>query len=205
MLKAPDLPARRLLQLMEVLVPDDFRLRNSEYLTLDLAAVDADEVDLRGGPEELGVLGHDGDYGLAHLAVIVSREALERADVRGGEPVDVQLDDPVAAVGERVLVAELDVPALEAEGDLGHRKAVEVPGDFRARVPDRVLGDLLLLEEVRPVGVALERLLVDVEAPREPRGGREVERRARGAGSGRRRRSCWRSWTCGRRSRETGR
>ena len=45
-----------------------------------------------------------------------------------------------------------------------HGETVQVPRQLRARVLDGVLGDLLLFEEVRAVGVSLIGLLVNVEA-----------------------------------------
>jgi hypothetical protein len=64
------------------------------------------------------ILGHDGDDRLVHLAVVVLGEALVRADVGGAEAVDLQLDDAIARVGARVLLAELDLLALVFERDL---------------------------------------------------------------------------------------
>ena len=80
----------------------------------------------------------------------------------------LQADDPVPGVVEGVPLPHLDLLPLEGEGYVGHREAVQVPGDLRAGVLDAVLGGVLLKEEVRRVGVALEGLLVDVEALGEP-------------------------------------
>ena len=59
---------------------------------------------------------------------------------------------------------QLNVFAFELEADLRHGESVEVPSELRAGVLDSVLSDLLLLEEMRAVGVALVGFLVDVEA-----------------------------------------
>ena len=66
---------------------------------------------------------------------------------------------------------QLNVFAFELEADLRHGESVEVPGQLRAGVLDCVLSDLLLLEEVRAVGVALVGFLVDVEALKKARDG----------------------------------
>ena len=59
---------------------------------------------------------------------------------------------------------QFNVFAFELEADLRHGESVEVPRQLWAGVLDCVLSDLLLLEEMRAVGVALVGLLVDVEA-----------------------------------------
>ena len=59
---------------------------------------------------------------------------------------------------------QFNVFAFELEADLRHGESVEVPGELRAGILDGVLSDLLLLEEVRAVGVALVGFLIDVEA-----------------------------------------
>ena len=66
---------------------------------------------------------------------------------------------------------QFNVFAFELEADLRHGESVEVPGQLRAGVLDCVLSDLLLLEEVRAVGVALVGFLVDVEALQKARDG----------------------------------
>ena len=64
------------------------------------------------------VLGHDGDDGLVHLSVVVLGEALVGADIGGGEAVDLELDDAVAAVGAGELLSDLNVLALVLERHL---------------------------------------------------------------------------------------
>ena len=92
-------------KIMQVFVGEShLGLGNTEDLALDLATVDADEVDFGRCLDELGVLGHDGDDGLGHVAVVVDGEALVSADVGGREPVDLQLDDAVPAVVARELL-----------------------------------------------------------------------------------------------------
>ena len=66
---------------------------------------------------------------------------------------------------------QFNVFAFELEADLRHGESVEVPSELRAGVLDCVLSDLLLLEEVRAVGVALVGFLVDVEALKKARDG----------------------------------
>ena len=58
------------------------------------------------------ILSHESNDRLVHLAVVVLGEALVGADVSGSEPVDLELDDAVAAVGASVLLTNLDVLAL---------------------------------------------------------------------------------------------
>ena len=70
---------------------------------------------------------------------------------------------------------QLNIFALELEADLWHGEAVEVPRQLGTRVLDGKLGDLVLLEEVGPVGVSLVRLLVNVEALGELAGHGQVE------------------------------
>ena len=100
--------------------------------------------------------------------VVVLSKALVGADIGGAEGVDLQADDAVAAVGASVLVANLDVLALELERHRWHGEPVQVPGEVGARVLDGVLRDLLLFQEVGPVGVSLIRLLVDIKTLRKP-------------------------------------
>ena len=64
------------------------------------------------------VLGHDGDDGLVHFSVVVLGEALVGADIGGGEAVDLELDDAVAAVGAGELLSDLNVLALVLERHL---------------------------------------------------------------------------------------
>ena len=169
-----------LLQRLEILEPDNLRLGNTKDLTFDLATIDTDQVDVKRSLDELWVLSHHDEDWLHHVAVVVDSVALVGTNIRGTEAVDAELDHAVPGVVDGVLVTvNVQVLALKLEGDGWHGEAVEVPCDVWAGVLDGVLSDLLLLEEVRAVGVALVRLLVDVESLREPGGGCQVEWLAR--------------------------
>ena len=64
------------------------------------------------------ILSHESNDRLVHLAVVVLGEALVGADVSGSEPVDLELDDAVAAVGAGELLSDLNVLALVLERHL---------------------------------------------------------------------------------------
>ena len=67
------------------------------------------------------ILGHDGNNGLVHLSVVVLGEALVRANISGAEAADLQLDNAVPRVHAGVLLAQLNVFALQLEGNLEER------------------------------------------------------------------------------------
>ena len=165
-----------LLQRLEVLVPDNIGLGDSKDLTLDLATINTNQVDIKRRLDELGVLSHHDKDRLHHVAIVIDTTALVGTNIRGTESIDAELDNTVPGVVDGELVSiNIKVLALELEADLGHGETIEVPCNIRAGVLDSILSDLFLLKEVGAVGVSLIGLLVNVKALREPGGCSEVE------------------------------
>jgi len=135
-----------LLQRLEVLVPDHIGLGDTKNLTLDLATVDTNQIDVKRCLDKLGVLSHHNKDWLHHVSIVIDTAALIGTNIRGTESIDAELDNTVSGVVNSVLISiNIKVLALKLEADLGHGESIKVPCNIRAGVFDRILSDLLLL------------------------------------------------------------